>query len=170
MYKEAIPGLDHSMHYAPLFAEATDQLLSAPFVHKENKYDEYADQVLLPHEFAKDGPFIATGDVNGDGAEDFYIGGAKDQPGSLYIQQNGKFVKKTVPAFEADKKYEDMGTVFFDADGDGDPDLYVVSGGSEFHEGSDMYQDRLYINDGKGNFTKSILPATSKQWFVRSCL
>lgn len=159
-YKEAVQGGDHSSHYTPLFAEATGQLLSAPFAHKENKYDEYVDQVLLPHEFARSGPFIATGDVNSDGEDDFYVGGAKDQAGNLYIQQNGKFVKKAVPAFEADKQYEDMGTALFDADGDKDLDLYVISGGSEFDEGSPMYQDRLYLNDGKGNFTKTILPAT----------
>ncbi|GAB2808085.1 FG-GAP-like repeat-containing protein [Ferruginibacter profundus] len=160
-YKEAVPGTDHNARYTALFAEATDQLLPVPFVHRENKYDEYADQVLLPHEFSRDGPFVATGDVNGDGAEDLYVGGAKDQPGCLYLQQNGKFEKKTVAAFEADKQYEDMGTTLFDVDGDGDLDLYVISGGSEFEEGSPMYQDRLYINEGKGNFTKSVITATA---------
>lgn len=159
-YSEAKTGEDHGPHYTPLFEEMTASALSSPFVHKENKYDEYADQVLLPHEFSRSGPFIAAGDVNGDGQEDFYVGGAKDQAGNLYIQEAGKFVKKSAPVFEADKKYEDMGASLFDADGDSDLDLYVVSGGSEFNEGSDMYQDRLYINDGKGNFTKSTLPAT----------
>lgn len=159
-YKEAKEGISHMPLYNPFFAETTSELFSVPFVHKEDTYNEYTDQVLLPHEFTRDGPFIATGDVNGDGQEDFYTGGAKDQAGCLYLQQNGKFVKKTVAAFEADKKYEDMGTAFFDADGDGDLDLYVVSGGSEFEEGSPMYQDRLYLNDGKGNFTRSALPVT----------
>ncbi len=158
-YKESVEGFDYFPRYSPLFAEATN-LITVPFIHKENKYDEYADQILLPHEFARSGPFIATGDVNGDGKDDFFVGGAKDQPGSLYLQQNGRLVKKEIAVFEADKKYEDMGTIFFDADDDGDFDLYVVSGGSEFDEGSEMYQDRLYINDGKGNFSKTVLPPT----------
>ncbi len=158
-YQQAVQGIDHSAHYSPLFAEASE-LLSAPFIHKENTYNEYTDQVLIPHEFSRDGPFVATGDINGDGTEDFYVGGAKDQPGVIYLQQGGRFNRKTVPAFEADRKYEDMGASFFDADGDGDIDLYVVSGGSEFEEGSLMYQDRLYLNDGKGNFTKASLPST----------
>jgi hypothetical protein len=160
-YKEAISGLYHAPAYTPLFTEA-DQLLSIPFVHKENKLNEYTDQVLLPHEFSRDGPFVATADVNGDGMEDFYVGGAKDQAGSLYLQQAGKFINKIIAAFESDRKYEDMGATFFDADGDGDMDLYIVSGGSEFEEGSPLYQDRLYINDSKGNFSKSNqLPLTT---------
>lgn len=159
-YQQAVKTGMNRYVYDPLFVEATNQLLAAPFLHKENKYDEYVDQVLLPHEFSRSGPFIATGDVNGDGTDDFFIGGAKDQPGSLYVQVNGKFIQQPVAAFEADSKYEDMGTLLFDADGDKDLDLYVVSGGSEFDEGSGMYQDRLYINDGKGNFTKAVLPAT----------
>ena len=159
-YSEAVASGDQRPGYAPLFGRVTQQILSTAFIHREGKYDEYADQVLLPHEFARSGPFIATGDVNLDGADDFYVGGAKDQPGSLYISANGKFELKPTPAFAADRKYEDMGTLFFDADGDGDPDLYVVSGGSEFKEGSDMYHDRLYINDGKGNFSRSPMPAT----------
>ncbi len=160
-YQQAVSGIHHTRQYAPLFAEATDQLLTVPFIHTENKVNEYADQVLLPHEFSRDGPFVATGDLNGDGKEDFYVGGAKDQPGSLYMQEKGRFVNKPVPVFQTDKKYEDMGAAFFDADGDKDLDLYVVSGGSEYDEGSVFYQDRLYINDGKGNFAKGSLPVTA---------
>lgn len=158
-YKEAVPGIHGTPQYNVVFKEASD-ILSQPFRHTENEYDEYTDQVLLPHMFTKSGPFIATGDVNKDGSDDFYIGGAKNQPGSLYIQKADKLVKQHVGAFETDKAYEDMGTAFFDADKDGDLDLYIVSGGSEIHQGSDTYQDRLYINDGKGNFAKGILPKT----------
>jgi len=161
-YKEAAGGKDYNPVYHPFLAEATREMILQPFFHKEDKYDEYRDQVLLPHEFAKDGPFIATGDVSGDGLEDFYVGGAKGQAGSLYLQDKaGKFTKKTVPVFETDKDFEDMGTVLFDADRDGDLDLYVVSGGSEYDEGAPQYQDRLYTNDGKGNFSKTILPVTA---------
>jgi hypothetical protein len=111
--------------------------------------------------FTKSGPFIATGDVNGDGSEDFFVGGAANQAGRLYTQREGKMVPLAIPVFETDKVFEDMGAKFFDVEKDGDLDLYVVSGGSEFNEGSEMYQDRLYINDGKGNFSKTSLPKTT---------
>ena len=159
-YKTATQNNHPSPEYSTSFVESTSRELGQPYLHKENVYDEYKDQVLLPHEFSRSGPFISTADVNGDGEEDFFIGGAKDQAGCLYTQLSGKFIKKTVAAFEGDKKYEDLGSVFFDIDKDGDLDLYVVSGGSEFPEGSEMYQDRLYSNDGRGNFTKMNLPAT----------
>ncbi|MEO8405369.1 MAG: VCBS repeat-containing protein, partial [Chitinophagaceae bacterium] len=157
--KESVPAINRNIIYHPMFAKASD-VLSQPFKHTENSYDEYKDQVLLPHMLTKTGPFIATGDVNKDGTEDFYVGGAANQSGALYLQVGDKLVKQKIPAFETDKAFEDIGTLFFDADNDGDLDLYVVSGGSEYKEGSDMYQDRLYINDGKGNFTRGVLPKT----------
>lgn len=138
---------------AQLFATA--DVLRPAYRHVENVVDEYRDQVLLPHTFSRSGPFFAMTDVNSDGLEDFYVGGASGQAGALYIQKDGIFMKQRVPAFEKDRGYEDMGAVFLDADLDGDADLYVVSGGSEFPEGSEMYHDRLYVNDGTGNFTLS---------------
>lgn len=157
-YKQSVTGGRVKL-YKPLFASA-DKLLATPFKHTENKVDEFADQVLLPHMFSKSGPFIATMSKPNEPVSMVYVGGAKDQAGIMYQQQGGRLVKVSVPALDADKKYEDMGAAFFDSDKDGDEDLYVVSGGSEFNEGSDMYQDRLYLNDGKGGFTKTTLPAT----------
>jgi len=144
----------------PLFQESTKPSLKPAFVHHENEFFEYNDQKLLPHGFAKSGPFISVGDINGDGLDDFYIGGAKGQAGSLYRQQNDQFIKVSSSTLQKDKDYEDMGSEFFDVDGDNDMDLYVVSGGSEYHEGNSMYQDRLYLNDGNGQFTKTDLPKT----------
>jgi hypothetical protein len=93
-YKSATTGYHHSI-YNTSFAVATSQFLSEPFLHKENKYDEYTDQVLLPHEFSRSGPFIATGDVNGDGKKIFILEEPK-KAGSLYIQKNGKFIKQSM--------------------------------------------------------------------------
>jgi hypothetical protein len=102
------------------------------------------------------GPNVATGDVNNDGLEDFVIGGAKGQPTTLFLQQLGEtFTKAAIKVFAADQEHEDLGIHLFDADNDGDLDLYAVSGGNEFEPGSVMLQDRLYINNGKGGYTRS---------------
>jgi len=156
-YTDAVRPNEKRKQGANLFAESTRELLTTPYNHKENEHNEYKDQVLLPHMFSRSGPFLTTGDVDNDGTEDFYVGGAAGQPGSLYLQKNGKFLSKAVSDFEKDKAYEDMGAELFDADGDKDLDLYVVSGGSEFKEGSAMYADRLYVNDGMGNFKRTSL-------------
>lgn len=145
---------------APLLFEESPSLTSVPFVHKENQFDEYKEQVLLPHGFSRAGPFIASGDTDGDGEADFYVGGAKGQPGALYQQRNGRFEVSRQAAFEKDKNYEDAGVAFLDIDKDGDLDLYVASGGAEFPDGSEFYQDRLYLNNGKGIFSAGKLPAT----------
>jgi|WetSurMetagenome_2_1015567.scaffolds.fasta_scaffold00925_8 enediyne biosynthesis protein E4 len=127
-----------------------------PYRHIENKYVDFRKQILLPHFLSTQGPHIARGDVNNDGMDDLFLGGAKDSPGRLYFQKkNGSFELQKQPCFEKDKGCEDIGTLFFDADGDKDLDLYLVSGGNEFSKESPELQDRLYINNGNGFFTKS---------------
>ncbi|MFT5214935.1 MAG: hypothetical protein ACI83H_000041 [Glaciecola sp.] len=130
-----------------------NQLLN--FTHQENEFDDFLKEGLLPYKQSTLGPFITKGDVNGDTKEDIYIGGAKGQAGQLFIQSGKGFITTNIPAFKSDAGYEDMEALFIDIENDGDNDLYVVSGGSEFNERSPELKDRLYINDGKGNFSKA---------------
>ncbi len=125
--------------------------------HQENEHDDFNKEVLLPHAQSKLGPFTAIGDINKDGFDDLFLGGAKGQSGSIFIQnKDGDFSALHCPALELDKESEDMDALFFDANNDGHLDLYVVSGGgSDFTADSKLLQDRLYMNTGKGNFQKA---------------
>ena len=125
------------------------------YKHNENTFDDFKYQVLLPHKMSTFGPALAVGDLNNDGLDDYFIGGAFNRMGSLYFQTKNGFEKQENSILETDKLSEDVGALIFDADNDGDNDLYVVSGGYEFSSKSKMLQDRLYINDGSGRFTKS---------------
>ena len=124
------------------------------FTHSENNYDDFKTEVLLPYKQSTLGPFFTTGDVNNDGMDDIFIGSAKNQKSELFINKSGKFIKKNIKVFEEDSKYEDMESILIDIDNDGDLDLYVVSGGNEFNNRSTELTDRIYINDGNGNYSK----------------
>ena len=138
----------------PLFGGVSRKLNVKNF-HQEIPYDDYKKELLLPHKLSQLGPALATGDVNNDGQMDFYVGGSASFSGKLYVSQGASFIENKNPIWEAEKRYEDIAAEFFDADNDGDVDLYVASGSNQFEIGDEKYQDRLYLNNGKGEFTKS---------------
>ena len=124
------------------------------FVHKENYFVDFDRDRLTYHMRSNEGPAVAQGDVNGDGLMDLYFGGAKDEAGQLYLSTaSGTFTRKTT--FDADARGEDTDAIFVDVDGDDDLDLFVASGGNEFGYLDPALQNRLYLNDGNGNFSKS---------------
>jgi hypothetical protein len=141
------------------------------FQHQENEFEDFDRERLIPHRLSRLGPNISVGDVNGDQLDDVYIGGAAGQSGQLFVQQpNSSFRPASGGVWAVDAAYEDGGSIFFDADGDGDQDLYIVSGGSAFPINSTEYQDRLYLNDGSGNFQKagSALPKMTSSGYCVS--
>ena len=155
----------------PLFEDVTGTF-NIPYLHQENTYFDFNRELLVPFKVSIEGPKMAVGDVNGDGLEDFYVGGAKYQAGQLYVQKTNGFAFSPQQSFKVDSLYEDVDALFFDADGDKDLDLYVVSGGNEFYDKMPEQFDRLYKNDGKGNFTRDAkaLPAMyDNKSVVRPC-
>jgi len=127
----------------------------ATYEHNENTYTDFNLEPLMPHMLSRQGPPIARGDVNGDGKIDLFIGNAAKTAGKLFIQQEGlAFTSYGTEVWQADSIHEDTDAVFVDVDQDEDLDLYVVSGGNEFRGPYKPLKDRLYINDGKGNFTR----------------
>lgn len=147
----------------PLLDDVTSQV-RLTFTHRENEFVDFDREALIPKMVSIEGPALATADVNGDGLDDVYIGGAKEQGGRLFLQRaDGTFGSVNDSVFDADAISEDVGALFFDANGDGRPDLYVVSGGNEYSEGASGLQDRLYLNDGGGRFHKAegYLPSES---------
>ncbi|MBC3784642.1 VCBS repeat-containing protein [Spirosoma utsteinense] len=124
------------------------------FTQQEESYLDYNQEPLLPHKFSQQGPKLAVGDVNGDGLDDVFVGGSFRHYGRLLIQTaTGRFTEKAYTDESQPKDEEDVGALLFDADKDGDADLYIVSGSNEYYDGSVYYQDRLYLNNGKGTFT-----------------
>ncbi|MEP6615611.1 MAG: VCBS repeat-containing protein [Ginsengibacter sp.] len=170
--KDANGKFDHDTNFPPppQFLTSLDSLINPDWTHRENDFYDYNVQYLIPHSESTRGPKIAVADVNGDGLDDFYVCGAKGQPGVLMIQQkDARFQSLDSAVFKSDAASEDVDAVFFDANGDGSQDLYVVSGGNEYPENDTSLLDRLYLNDGKGHFSKSInsLPAIPEN---KSCV
>ncbi len=151
-----------------LFTEVT-RAVGINYKHNDVDFADFNVQKLIPHKLSEYAPAIAVGDVDGNGFDDMVVGGTSKYPAQLFLQQaGGKFIQRNLlaSAQSLTDKYKDEGLLLFDADGDGDLDLYAASGGYEDAPGSKSYQDRIYANDGKGNFTLQIgaLPAnfTSK--------
>ena len=136
---------------------------SLSYEHTSPETNDFKAQPLMPAMISYNGPRTAKADINKDGLEDIFICGAQGQPGQLFIQQNdGTFITDAQPDFTKDALSDDIDAAFFDADNDGDQDLYVVSGGYNFTQGDKELQDRLYINTN-GKFYKSVqsLPSES---------
>jgi hypothetical protein len=138
-------------------AKTTELLAAIPTAFEKHQDDDLVDfynERNIPRILSKEGPKAAVADVNADGLEDVYIAGSPKHPGQLYLQNtNGSFVKKRIPVFEQYADFEDVAVLFFDADKDGDKDLFVGAGGNNIQIGNRIFQHRLYINDGKGNFS-----------------
>ncbi len=145
-----------NFHNGGALLEETTASLGIDFKHKENKFVEFTREALLPHMLSAEGPAAAVADVNGDKLEDVFIGGAKWQISGLYFQTaKGNFRRSYQEIFRTDSTQENVDAVFFDADGDNDNDLLVVTGGNEFTGTSPYMKPKLYRNDGKGNFIAS---------------
>ena len=129
------------------------QVLIDKISHKENEFIDFLTQPLLPRMYSTQGPAMAKGDINGDQLSDIFIGGSKGFKGAIYSRNQIGNYQKMDQVF--DEAPEDVDASFFDADGDGDQDLYVVSGGYEFSSNEKSLQDRLFMNIGEGKFEKS---------------
>ena len=170
--KNAVGSFSHEQFFKKYSSpfQALDNQFTRSWKHRENDFFDYNVQYLIPHSLSTRGPKIATADVNGDGLQDMYVCGAMGQAGTLMLQQKGgAFVTADTSIFGADAACEDVDALFFDANGDQQPDLYVVSGGNQPVSDPKLLGDRLYINDGKGHFLKSAvsLPAIAAN---KSCV
>ena len=152
----------------PKFQDVTKQS-GIEFIDKGSDFVDFKVSPLLPYQISKIGPCIAKADVNGDGLEDLFIGAGNDQKSQLYLQtKDGHFILSPNQPWNLNTKPFNADALFFDADGDGDMDLYLVSGGAEYPYGNENYQDRIFENDGKGNF-KELLNALPKETISGSC-
>ena len=161
---EATTGFNYATFFPKkkeLFIDISPQI-NVGWKHEEDNFIDFNSQYLIPHLESTRGPKLTVADVNKDGLDDIFVCGAKGQPGCLMVQtRDGKFIKADTAIFEKNSGSEGVDAIFFDANNDGYPDLYVVSGGNEYEDGNPSLADHLYMNDGKGHFTESVnaLPA-----------
>jgi hypothetical protein len=141
----------------PILKVVENALSGLDFDHYEDNFNDFNYESLLPHKLSQEGPALAVGDVNGDGREDVYVGGALGQAGNLFVQVNGgKFQKSNQPLFEQDAALEDTEAIFFDSNKDGFLDLVIGRGGNVANPNDTGEQSKIYLNSGKGEFQQSI--------------
>ena len=164
---EVLPESGFKAKVTPILKKSS-AVYGLNFTHKENDFVDFDRERLLFQMYDNDGPSLAIADVNGDGVQDVFVGGAKEQTSALFLGDNLNFTKSSNLAFERDSISEDTSVLFFDCDNDGDQDLYVASGGRAFSTSSSALMDRLYVNDGEGNFTKSATALPFKEFVSTS--
>ena len=160
MYRKGLPVFDYKLltnhlqkHTNPVI-DITQQT-NLNYLHKENPFNEFDREPLIPFMSSQEGPALATADINGDGSDDVFIGSSKSEKPALFLQNtSGKFVRSVQPALDADSTYEDVDACWTDVNNDKHPDLVVASGGNEYYGNSQYLIPRVYLNDGKGNLQK----------------
>ncbi len=159
-YKKDLPAFDYRRltdHYKNSTRQMIDitKEVSLNYLHQENHFVEFDREPLIPHMVSTEGPALAVADINHDGLEDVFIGSARDKKPVIFLQQpSGKFIKKEEPVLDADSIYENTDACFIDVNNDGNPDLVIASGGNEFYGNDNHNTPRVYLNDGKANFTR----------------
>ncbi|HEY4338192.1 MAG TPA: VCBS repeat-containing protein [Puia sp.] len=170
LQKNAADSFRYDVFFPPAEEPLARDHVKLDWKHVENDFNDFSYQRLIPHKESTRGPKIAVADVNHDGLDDFYVGGAKGHPGALMIQQkNGSFVRSDSALFSRFVTCEDVDAAFFDANGDGYPDLWIVGGGNEMPANGIANTDRLLLNDGKGHFTLSPTNLPQHLW-TKSCI
>ena len=174
-YKKGLPIFNYTTitNFKPnttnAFEDITDKV-GIDFLHKENSFNEFDREPLIPHMLSTEGPALAVADINNDGLQDVFIGAAKTFNNAIYLQQaNGKFIKTVQPQLALDSMYEDVDAKWVDVNNDGFVDLVVASGGNEYYGNDDHLLPRVYINDGKANF-KKLIGAFSNIFVTTSCI